>query len=455
MNYSLAARWVGQVKPRLLTGSRALRLRPHPTATQRRASPGAAYFHHSRRQYSDHPNPQQFQRKPITWQTIALFNLVGVSAVIITAVTLRGGGGEDQNGVINKSTFSPFTIVSKEQVSPTAFILTVRAGDPDSSSSGKSTRVLREAWAHGLWSVEVKQPQLQISRHYTPLPPRSDDEAELRFLIRRLDGGEMSTYLSKLREGEAVHLRGPHLGFDVARRLGDAEDVVFLAGGTGVAPALQAARRLLQDGRQTEKPRVAVLWANRRAADALGRPRQEGAVPRAGKGWLRSGLWSSAEPSATAGEGGAEECSLARQICAMREAFPGHFQLSYFVDEERFFVTAEDLDPFVCPPAKALLAPATSCAWHSPTTLDRLPNDDDGARRRYACTCVRAAKGSEPTRLVGANLACVSGPDGFVAAYAGPKRWYGGGEMQGPVAGVLGEVLAAREDRGNWLVLKL
>src|SRR5438876_377178 len=44
--------------------------------------------------------------------------------------------------------------------------------------------------------------------------------ADLRLLVRRLPAGEVSRYLWDLPAGATVHLRGPHAGFDVVRRMG-------------------------------------------------------------------------------------------------------------------------------------------------------------------------------------------------------------------------------------------
>ncbi len=81
---------------------------------------------------------------------------------------------------------------------------------------------------------------------------RDLDQGLLRFLIRTVDGGEVSHYLARLGLGDTVELRGPHLGFDVPLRMGNAGQLVFLAGGTGIAPALQAIRAVLD--RQTADP---------------------------------------------------------------------------------------------------------------------------------------------------------------------------------------------------------
>ncbi|KAI1762696.1 hypothetical protein GGR53DRAFT_402791 [Hypoxylon sp. FL1150] len=438
----------------------------------------------SRLQSSDASSQAQEppRRQQSTHKSWVLFNVAGLSAVIIAAVVLKSASSSDgDKRIINKTSFSPFTIVSKEQVSPTAFILSVRPGN-NVEGGGGSAQAFREAWDHGLWSVEIKQPQLQIARHYTPLPPLSAHESAssqndevLRFLVRKVDGGEMSTYLSKLRVGDAVWLRGPHLGFDIKKRLGDAgRRVVFVAGGTGIAPALQVAQRLLDaptenaDGEKYEagkKPTVSILWANRRADDALGR-QQQASSSSGGKSWF-SGWWRRGDetpPGNMIEQKEMAETSFAQQIRDLERRHPGRFRVSYFVDEKGSFIGAQDLratliDGRNTPSTpQQPLPPAKTCAWHSPTALAKFPDDDDASRRDTECKCIQKSTQEVKSTNVGANLICVSGPDGFIEAYAGPKRWYAGTEMQGPVRGVLGRMLAdgdRPEVEGNWLVLKL
>ncbi|KAI0169625.1 hypothetical protein GGR52DRAFT_475258 [Hypoxylon sp. FL1284] len=420
------------------------------------------------------PAQQPPRTKGGRFKSWALFNIAGISVFVATAVVVKSVWPNDKNKALNKTSFTPFTIVSKEQVSPTAFVLSVRAG----AASATTRARLREAWDHGLWSVEIKQPQLQIARHYTPLPPPpraheeeknnddsgknvDEDEEILRFLIRRVDGGEMSTYLSRLRVGGAVWLRGPHLGFDVARRLGSSSSdstgqaagrvVVFVAGGTGVAPALQVARRLLDgpEPDETKPAAMSILWANRAAADALGRPLPPTSASGRGS-WLPSSWWRcgvQSDKTQERQEQTAEESSLARQIRDLQRRHPSRFYISYFVDAEATRISSQDIQRAAPTSGQQLgLPPAKTCPWHSPAALANLPDDDDAKRQDTACGC-----GGDG----GANLACVSGPDGFVEAYAGAKRWHAGGEMQGPVRGLLGRLLADGDVGGNWLVLKI
>jgi len=88
------------------------------------------------------------------------------------------------------------------------------------------------------------------------------------------------------------------------------QKVVFLAGGTGIAPALQVAHTLLErpniDG---QKPDIHITWANRRREDCDG----------GGKAIV-----------ATQDRMG----RVVRDIEVYQQIYPGRFTVEYFVDEE-------------------------------------------------------------------------------------------------------------------------
>jgi len=466
-----------------------------------------------------------------------------------TAYLYRRQSGFLDDDVINTSTFSSFTITKREQVSPTAFIITLRPTswvDPkerapgyvqgdDEEKIGFLSKRIQEAWRHGLWSVEIKQPQLQIARHYTPLPPllegnnalpnetsknkahlaQDDDEeeqADIRILVRRMDGGEMSNYLSRQRVGDIIWLRGPHLGFDVARRLGTVDvnsqveedtanvtngadtrrNVVFLAGGTGIVPALQVAHKLLDSSSSSSedeirKPRISILWANRHEADSVGRDSFAPTVQKS-RPWF--GFWGgSSESESDLPQPGPMQpsgekpppSSLEFQIRDLKRRHGSNFQLSYFVDDEGSFIQSRDLEAAVAPASTSTAATGApvssffkineSCTWHSSKAVELLPDDNDAARSSstspdtisaYPCTCVPVAAGvgekdaNTSAARPGVNLLFVSGLEGFIAAYAGAKRWHDGHEMQGSVGGLLGRLQSdKRKKLEGWSVLKL
>ncbi|ELQ39184.1 hypothetical protein OOU_Y34scaffold00514g101 [Pyricularia oryzae Y34] len=413
------------------------------------------------------PPPPPPEVEPISWLQIALATL-GVGG------TLTGFyyWAKQQCGPLslpqylftgrelNTTTFVPFTVVSKEPLTDNSFIITLRprrrhirtVASPWrgptlawlSSLSpwrgGGEGRLfdlqLREhsnfdvydrAWRHGLWAVEVKQPQLQIVREYTPLPPywadtedqREAERAagEIRLYVRNV--GEVSNYLARKRPGSIVELRGPYLGLDVAERLGDPADkqVTFLAGGTGIAPAMQVAHRLLDGDRYADKdkplakPEVQITWANRVRADT------------------------------------AQSSSIMRQLAGMRQRHGKKLGLECVVDEEKKFIDE-------CIVAKAISArkpgppqDGEACPYHSSLLLQHTTTDSP-AGEGPGCRCEGSSRGR--------NLLFVSGPDGFINHLAGEKLWRDGMLLQGPIGGLLGKIRNKYPDQfKDWLVLKL
>lgn len=445
--------------------------------------------------------------------------------------------------LLDPKTFTKYTIVSREQVSSTVFLLVVEPFDPvaeviknnqkekrereesgegvgwkqyspfyfltkihpgekakkvmDDAREKLAREVLEPAWKHGLWCVEIKQPQLQVARDYTPLPPpvgmgmgqeqgqeqgqellEDMERGRLRFLIRKMDGGEVSSYLSKLKVGDRVELRGPHLGFDVAERLGglvrsgdDGEgeqmgqqqeqgqgQVVFLAGGTGIAPALQVARRLygpvyekgpshgkgewkqMSDKMPTNPPKMTIVWANRFREDC---PDCEDV-----EALRKKGYYLPSSPSSSSSSAG-----IMPYLQDIKAHHPEQFKFACTVDTEKKFIDAKAILDAVTSTStnkslvKGIATTNPSCPFHSSSALVHVSDRQDHEAK---CRC-QTGSGSN-----GKNLLMVSGPEGFIARFAGPKAWAEGLERQGHVGGVAGELMRkGKMSREEWMVLKL
>lgn len=409
----------------------------------------------------DQPAPPRpsARRSPVRWGTYA-----GLFALLVTYIIWDGKKEHNARNLLNTERFTTCTVESVESVSHAAFILTIQA---PATATTNNDAVLRKAWAHGLWSVEIKQPQLQIARHYTPLPPAplpprgqheslergvtSPDMVTLRFFIRRYDGGEVSTYLSRLKQGDRVEIRGPHLGFDVGKRLGDAgRRVVFLAGGTGIAPAMQVAAYLMEHERAGS---VQILWANRSAADCAGCPR---ALVNQ-KGWF-----SASKEHAAKEEYLKEEPSpIVRQLRHFQAAYKekGHtLDVQCAVDEEGGMFQAQDIMGAVIRARSLPGQASSSCYFHSQGQLVHSTEEHDAVTSRKeggeAVSLVKECS-CEGGGSTGKNLFIISGPDGFVGAYVGPKVWADGAERQGPVGGLVAELRKKEPTTWkDWLVLK-
>lgn len=308
--------------------------------------------------------------------------------------------------VLDKQKFRQFTIIAKEPISPTSTIFTLRPAS--SKIAATSPSPYAAAWAAGLWSVEFKQPELQIARSYTPLPPPSSLDAEaspatpadLRFLIRREFKGEVSNYLNRLPLGSTIGVRGPTIDYALPP---DVRDVVFLAGGTSIAPALQLIHTMFQrhhDGESDHPPRIRVLWANRRREDCVG------AKPPPPQHWS---FWPRRSTPPSAAE---EPNDFIRGLLNLERSSNGLVTFDFLVDEEASVIN---------------------------TT-------------RISAALSKSNLTSPDARLSGTKLLIVSGPEGFIQYLSGPKTLCDGADTTNPIGGQLSRLISLLD---GWTVVKL
>ncbi|KAI5210555.1 hypothetical protein E4T39_00335 [Aureobasidium subglaciale] len=290
---------------------------------------------------------------------------------------------------LNDTTFTPFALTNKETVSSTSAIFTL-------SQSHIPSGTFDQWWKKGVWSIEIKQPQLQIARAYTPLPPldASDSDA-LRLLVRKEKRGEVSGYLHRRPQGADVEVRGPAVEYELPENV---RQIVFLAGGTGVAPAIQVAYAL------GDKARISVLWANRSREDCVGGQSDDPYAP----GWYASLKDFFANTPQARVAPGSEKSLIVKQLDALKQANKA-LTVDYFVDEESTYIQPQIV------------------------------------RKAVAHTSNEPAIVSEGKKII-----LVSGPEGFINHWAGPKQWLNGREVQGPLGGAL-----AHMDLKDWQVVKL
>lgn len=195
-----------------------------------------------------------------------------------------------------------------------------------------------------------------------------------------------------------LDLRGPHIEYEVPDGV---EEVLFLAGGTGIAPALQLVHTLLEreSSYSGRYPKVQILWANRKREDALDLPARKPQVRESWSAWL-IGPGPAVETEISTSEP-VGTCWLTEQIKLLKAKHKDRLDLKYLVDEEKSFIDESVLSKHV----------KSSVGTESKGTAP------DGQRRK---------------------LIVVSGPEGFVNYLAGPKKWSGGKEGQGPLGGLIG-----------------
>ena len=88
------------------------------------------------------------------------------------------------------------------------------------------------------------------------------NEKELRFAIRKMEGGEVSPWLMDRQPGDTVRVSPPFGWFRPGQEIGESP-FVFIATGTGIAPFLSYRKT-------TERPPAYCLYGVRHEDDAIG-----------------------------------------------------------------------------------------------------------------------------------------------------------------------------------------
>lgn len=348
--------------------------------------------------------PPQISRpssSPVTYSTAASPTPKRRVWVRLTVVTLTAAGigayfrsrQDNLDANLNPLTFSRYNLVSREQVSSTNSIFTL---EPATSANNHETYEI--AWQTGVWSVMFKQPQLQIGRDYTPLPPadeaNEDTKESLRFLIRRDPHGEVSRYLHSLQPGASIEMRGPQIECEIDPEV---NDILFIAGGTGIAPALQAAYIIFRRAVEGRSPKIHILWANRKREDCAGGVSDSSNVTRSKQTWWWPFQRETSSPTEALESSPAQSSqnAIVRELQGLKTRYPGQISVDYFVDEENTFIGTKEIKAYI------------DSIQPSPDTK---------------------------------KMIIISGPEGFINYMAGPKVWAHGYELQGPVKGLIHQI---------------
>ncbi|KAL5604114.1 hypothetical protein BROUX41_002103 [Berkeleyomyces rouxiae] len=319
---------------------------------------------------------------------------------------------------LNPDKFLSYTIDTKERASFDSFVMTVHPEEHDPTipipyladpSDPAKASTSSGAWKFPLWSVEVKQPQIQIVREYTPLPPSSAAEAKagiLHFLVRVLPDGEVSRFLDRKLPAEQIELRGPYptLLFKTPPDRAD-DEIVFIAGGSAIAPALQAAHALLEN---TSAPgKVRILWAVHSRADV------DTSVPRAAVKPAVPGWFSSHKPTGLLdpAQDVANPSPMMQRLQALKAAHGARFDARVAVTGEDASISEADIKQTL---GLSASTPMGARAAESVTRARPYLPVASGPYSERQPKVVARPGGEGAYKLV-----LVSGPDGFVDRYAG------------------------------------
>ncbi|KAF8743294.1 Oxidoreductase FAD-binding domain, partial [Rhizoctonia solani] len=173
------------------------------------------------------PTPARppFASRPSTW--IGAFVVVGAG---LGLYAFAGGKNSINSTPLSDLKFTPLKIMSTKPASENSKIITLAVPShlmPDESTLAP------------VFSIYIKDSDIQVQRPYTPLKG-IDDNGNMEFWIKRYADGEVSRWLHSKNEGDELEVRGPVRTFDF--KDGDYDEIIMdakISGGTGVTPFVQ------------------------------------------------------------------------------------------------------------------------------------------------------------------------------------------------------------------------
>ncbi|KAG2158902.1 ferredoxin reductase-like C-terminal NADP-linked domain-containing protein [Suillus bovinus] len=226
-----------------------------------------------------------------------------------------------------------------------------------------------------IWSVFIKDDDIQVERPYTPLDG-VDENGNMRFWIKRYQHGEVSRWLYSKQVGDTIEIRGPLKTWSWKDDAWD--EIILISGGTGITPFYQLLRTVFS-GNSSFQGRITLLHSSRTPSEL---------PPR----------------------------DILDPLLEFAQRNPEKFKLKLFVDSfgETKGQSFTDLEVHKGRIDKNSIHGALRSASRVPWWRGLFPQDSDVSDRKI--------------------LFLVCGPEQMVESIAGP---YGRNYSQGPVGGVL------------------
>ncbi|KAM5540413.1 hypothetical protein V8D89_005871 [Ganoderma adspersum] len=164
-----------------------------------------------------------------------------------------------KNALLSPSHFTPVTITSTQSCpDPNTRLMTFTI-PPNSIPS------LQDAAFEPIWSVYIKDDDIQVERPFTPLEG-VNSEGQMRFWVKKYDNGEVGRWLHSKKAGETIEIRGPLKTW--SWRADEWDEIIMVSGGTGITPFYQLIHKeLLSQSSPNTKTRFTLLHSSRRPTE--------------------------------------------------------------------------------------------------------------------------------------------------------------------------------------------
>ena len=134
----------------------------------------------------------------VIWTGIGTYYLFPPSKNLLYSVTNDSSHGDGTPTTLVPTKWSPVSLIASEETSKDTCLLTLsipRQLIPSSSST------------RPIWSIYVKDDDIQVERPYTPLEG-IDDDGNIKLWVKKYPKGEVGRWLHSKKPGEHIEIRG-------------------------------------------------------------------------------------------------------------------------------------------------------------------------------------------------------------------------------------------------------
>lgn len=135
----------------------------------------------------------------VVWTGVGAYYLFPPSKNPLYSVTAGSPSGDDTPTTLVPTKWSPVSLIASEETSKDTRLLTLsipRHLIPNSSTT------------RPIWSIYIKDDDIQVERPYTPLEG-IDEDGNIKLWVKKYPKGEVGRWLHSKKPGENIEIRGP------------------------------------------------------------------------------------------------------------------------------------------------------------------------------------------------------------------------------------------------------
>lgn len=138
----------------------------------------------------------------------------------LSSVTTGSSSEDDTPTTLVPTKWSPVSLVASEQTSHDTRLLTL---------SIPRHLIPSTSCTRAIWSIYIKDDDIQVQRPYTPLEG-IDEDGNIKLWVKKYPKGEVGRWLHSKKPGERIEIRGPLQTWLYERRPDEWDEIIMVGG---------------------------------------------------------------------------------------------------------------------------------------------------------------------------------------------------------------------------------